>query len=365
MPILRWFKEQGWEVHVAAAGSISFPFVDQKFTIPIQRSPFHQKNLQAYQSLKTIINENTYDFIHCHTPMGGVLTRLAARNARRSGTKVFYTAHGFHFCQGGPLTNWLIYYPVEKILSAFTDCLITINSEDYQLAHTHHFQAKNIEHVPGVGVDTERFKPISIDQKRFQRDRYGYKQEDLLLFYAAEFNKNKNQQMLIRTLSLVKGKIPQVRLLLAGTGPLLDECKNLAERIGVSDNIDFLGYRKDIHEILPICDLGVASSLREGLPVNIMEAMACELPVIATVNRGHKELVQNNKTGWLIENENVNDASSKIISIAKNNDIKQKFGKTGRQMIQTKYSINKVLEHNVSIYTAYMGGAEKREWAVP
>jgi glycosyltransferase EpsD len=365
LPILKWFKEQGWEVHVAAAGSISLPFVDQKFTIPIQRSPFHQKNFLAYQSLKSIINENTYDFIHCHTPMGGMLTRLAARNARKSGTKVFYTAHGFHFCQGAPLTNWLIYYPVEKMLSSFTDCLITINNEDYQLAHTHHFQAENIEHVHGVGVDTERFKPISNDQKRFKRDRYGYKEEDFLLFYAAEFNKNKNQQMLIHTLSLVKEKIPQVRLLLAGTGPLLDECKTLAKRLGVSDNIDFLGYRKDIHEILPICDLAVASSLREGLPVNIMEAMACELPVIATVNRGHKELVQNNKTGWLVENEDVNDASSKIISIAKNNDITQKFGKTGRQMIQTKYSINKILEHKVSIYTAYMGGAEKREWAVP
>jgi glycosyltransferase EpsD len=365
LPVLKWFKEQGWEVHVAAAGSISLPFVDRKFNIPIQRSPFHKKNFQAYQSLKSIINENSYDFIHCHTPMGGVLTRIAARNARKRGTKVFYTAHGFHFCKGAPLINWLVYYPIEKILSTYTDCLITINSEDYQLAQNHRFSAVKIEHVHGVGVDTEKFQPISIKQKLSKREQYGYKKDEFLLFYAAEFNKNKNQQFLIHTLSLVKDKIPQVKLLLAGTGPLLEECKTLAKNLGVSDYIDFLGYRSDIQEILPICDLAVASSLREGLPVNLMEAMACELPVIATRNRGHKELVQNNKTGWLIDKGDLKDAASKILCIADNSSIKLTFGKNGRQMVHNKYSINKILEQKVTIYTAYMEGVEKREWAVP
>ncbi|OOE14594.1 glycosyltransferase family 4 protein [Fictibacillus arsenicus] len=365
LPVLRWFKEQGWEVHVAAAGSITLPFVDQKFSIPIQRSPFHEKNFKAYQSLKSIINKNNYDFIHCHTPMGGVLTRIAARNARKMGTKVFYTVHGFHFCKGAPLTNWLIYYPIEKILSTYTDCLITINSEDYQLAHNHKFSAAKIKHIHGVGVDTERFKPISINKKQSKREVYGYKKEDFLLFYAAEFNKNKNQQFLIHSLALVKERIPQVKLLLAGTGPLLEDCKKLAKDLGVFNFIDFLGYRKDIHEILPMCDLAVASSLREGLPVNIMEAMACELPVIATHNRGHIELVQNNKTGWLIKGGDVNDAASKIISFAENGSLKERIGKTGRQIVHNKYAINKILEQNVSIYTAFMEGAENRGWAVP
>jgi glycosyltransferase EpsD len=365
IPVFKWFNEQGWEVHVAAAGSISLPFVDRKFNIPIQRSPFHKKNFLAYQSLTSIINENNYDLIHCHTPMGGVLTRIAARNARKRSTKVFYTAHGFHFCKGAPLINWLVYYPIEKILSTYTDCLITINSEDYQLAQNHKFSAVKIEHVYGVGVDTKKFQPISIKQKLFKREQYGYKKNDFLLFYAAEFNKNKNQQLLIHTLSLVKDKISQVKLLLAGTGPLLEECKTLAKNLGVFDYIDFLGYRTDVQEILPICDLAVASSLREGLPVNIMEAMACELPVIATRNRGHKELVQNNKTGWLIDNGDVNDLASKILYIADNNSIKLKFGKNGRQMVHNKYSINKILEQKASIYTAYMEGVGKREWAVP
>ena len=159
LPYMKWFKDQGWEVHVAAAGKMDLPFTDQKFDIPIVRSPFNRNNIKAYDQLKKIIDQNDYKMIHCHTPMGGVLARLAARQARKMGTKIIYTAHGFHFCKGAPLANWLLYYPIEKTLSRLTDCLITINTEDYQLAKKK-FKAEKIEHVHGVGVNTEVFKPV-------------------------------------------------------------------------------------------------------------------------------------------------------------------------------------------------------------
>src|SRR5690625_1546271 len=117
LPYMQWFKEQGWEVDVAASGDIHLPYTDQKYSIPIQRSPFRRSNLNAYKQLKEIIHRNNYSIIHCHTPLGGVLTRFAARKARKNGAKVIYTAHGFHFCKGMPITNWLIYYPVERLLS--------------------------------------------------------------------------------------------------------------------------------------------------------------------------------------------------------------------------------------------------------
>ncbi len=137
LPYMKWFKEQGWEVHVAASGEMELPYVDKKYTIPIQRSPLSMKNMEAYRELKEIIDGNQYKLIHCHTPMGGVLARLAAREARKKGTKVIYTAHGFHFCKGAPLKNWMLYYPIEKRLAHYTDCLITINEEDYTLAKKH------------------------------------------------------------------------------------------------------------------------------------------------------------------------------------------------------------------------------------
>ncbi|MBT2657079.1 glycosyltransferase family 4 protein [Bacillus sp. ISL-18] len=360
---LKWFKEQGWEVHVAAAGELILPFVDKKFNIPIQRLPFHKKNIKAYKELKKIIDYNHYNIIHGHTPMGGVLTRVAARNVRKQGTKVIYTAHGFHFCKGAPLINWLLYYPIEKVLASFTDCLVTINQEDYQLAKSHRFKAKSIKHVHGVGVNTDIFKPVTDSQKNNSRKSLGYKLDDFLMFYAAEFNKNKNQKLLIESIALLKDEVPNAKLLLAGDGPLLDECQKLAQILKVEDMIDFLGFRNDIENLLNISDLAVASSQREGLPVNIMEAMACGLPVVANNNRGHRELIQNEKNGWLIENQS-SDFAEKIKLIANNRQLKNELGSNGRKKILTNFSNQKVLGEKSEIYLEQMNELEGNLWAV-
>lgn len=363
LPYLKWFKEQGWEVHLAAAGELKLPFVDEKYNIPVQRSPFHKMNIKAYKELKKIIDEHQFNIIHCHTPMGGVITRLAAKKSRKYGTKVLYTAHGFHFCKGAPLINWFLYYPIEKILSSITDCLITINEEDYKLAKNHRFKAEAIKHVHGVGVNTEVFIPVDETQKNSLRKSLGYKPDDFLMFYAAEFNKNKNQKLLIEALALIKDKVPNAKLLLAGEGVLLQDCQKLARTLMVDDKIHFLGFRNDIENLLKVSDIAVASSLREGLPVNIMEAMACGLPVIANDNRGHRELIQDDKNGWIIEN-NSSDFSKKIIALAKNNELKNDLGMQGRNKIVSAFSIQKVLEEKRSIYLFYMDEMEDVLWAV-
>ncbi|WP_456277294.1 glycosyltransferase family 4 protein [Bacillus sp. AK128] len=362
LPYLKWFKEQGWEVHVAAHGEMELPYVDQKFNLPIQRSPFNRKNLLAFKELKAVIDQNEYEIIHCHTPMGGVLARLAARNARRKGTKVIYTAHGFHFCKGAPLVNWIIYYPIEKFLAQHTDCLITINQEDYELA-TKKLKVPHIEHVHGVGVNTDKFKPLTEKEKPLLKKSFGYKPDDFLLFYAAEFNKNKNQQFLIRAIALIKEEVPQAKLLLAGEGVLQQQCKDLAKELGVLQMVQFLGYRNDIEEILPMCDVAVASSLREGLPVNIMESMACGLPVVAVDNRGHRELV-NNLNGFIILPENLNEFANKLLLLAHDSKVTQSLGSSGRSTVQKSYSISKVLDEKVGIYQTYMNEMEGVRWAV-
>ncbi|MFB5197809.1 glycosyltransferase family 4 protein [Neobacillus sp. KR4-4] len=353
LPYLKWFKEQGWEVHVAASGEMKLPYVDKKFTIPVQRSPFHKMNLRAYHELKKIIEDHQYSIIHCHTPMGGVLTRLAARITRKHGTKVIYTAHGFHFCNGAPLLNWLLYYPIEKVLSSFTDCLITINQEDYLLAKSHRFKAKSIKQVHGVGVNTEIFKPVEESQKNQLRESLGYKPNDFLMFYAAEFNKNKNQKLLIESLALIRDEVPNARLLLAGEGPLLNNCIEIARSLKVDDMIHFLGFRNDIENLLKMSDLAVASSLREGLPVNIMEAMSCGLPVIATINRGHSELVENDKNGYVLCTDDSKNFSLKILDVYKSKELCKKFGLAGTNKMKT-YSLSKVITELKEIYSIYM-----------
>ncbi|ODG91990.1 MULTISPECIES: glycosyltransferase family 4 protein [Bacillaceae] len=363
MPYIKWFKDNGWEVHIAANGENNIHYVDKKFNLPIQRSPFNFKNIRALKDLKNIIDENNYEIIHCHTPMGGILARLAARKSRAKGTtKLIYTAHGFHFCKGAPILNWLLYYPIEKFMAPLSDCLITINKEDYELSNRS-FNIKRIVHIHGVGIDTEDFKPIDELNKKVVRESFGYQPDDFLLFYAAEFNKNKNQQFLLNSLALMKDELLNVKLLLAGEGALLNECKQLANQLGISHMVEFLGFRKDIKEILPMCDVAVGSSLREGLPVNIMEAMSCGLPIIAVDNRGHRELVINNKNGWLVKSNDSTGFSSAIKDLAERKGLKERLGANSRKIIMRKYSIDKVILEKSEVYKSYMKEMEDTMWA--
>jgi glycosyltransferase EpsD len=320
-----------------------------KHNVTFERSPLRFANIRAYFKLKKIIRENNYSLIHCHTPMGGVLTRLAGMAARKKGTKIIYTAHGFHFFKGAPLLNWLIYYPIEKWLSKYTDCLITINEEDYNLALERNFGG-DIRHVHGVGVDLEKFKPITLEHKRVLRNQLGFKENDFLLFYAAEFNANKNQQLLIRSLAEIIKDIPNAKLLLAGHGPLLGRCMKLAATLNVSDKVHFLGYRKDIIELLSISDVVVASSKREGLPVNILEAMASGLPVIATDVRGHRDLIKNGHNGYLVDLNKTVEMSEKIRELYHSTDLTLQMGRNGISKVESRYCIDVVVKMLNSIY---------------
>ena len=159
----------GCEIHVAAKDNLAeknglkLDFVERVFNVPFSRSPKSKDNLRAYKELKKIIDAGNYDVIHCNTPMGGIVTRLAARKARKQGAKVYYTAHGFHFYKGAPKKNWIVFYPIEKFFSRMTDKLITITKEDYELA-SRKFHCQ-VERIHGVGVDENRYHPVSIEEQ--------------------------------------------------------------------------------------------------------------------------------------------------------------------------------------------------------
>ncbi len=306
-PYLKWFKEQGYEVHVASNGDEPIAYCDKHFNLPFERFPFKKNNLKVYNQLKEIINENNYQIIHCHTPVGGVLARLAAKKVRKNGTKVIYTAHGFHFYKGAPLLNWLIYYPIEKIMAKYTDCLITINKEDYEFAKKH-LHAKKIEYVHGVGVSKSKFNfDMTPDEKNELRRTIGLKEKDFVLIQVGELNKNKNQIMAITAMKDLIKDNRNIHLLLVGAGSLENYYKEKINEYNLQHNVHMLGYRKDIPKLLKISNLLLSLSYREGLPVNVIEARMCGLPIIATNCRGSRDIA--NK---VIEMDNVKELSDSI-----------------------------------------------------
>lgn len=349
LPFLKWFKEQGYEVHVATNGDEEIPYCDKKIKISFERSPFKLNNIKAIFQLKKILLKEKYDIIHTHTPMGSVVTRLAAKKVRKQGTRVIYTAHGFHFYKGAPLLNWLIFYPVEKYLSKYTDTLILINKEDYNLAKKKFKKCKDIEYVPGVGIDEKKFDiKITKEDKHKLRQELGLKDTDFVMIYPAELNKNKNQIMLINAMKQLSEKYPDIHLLLPGKDSYNGYYQKVVQENGLDKNIHFLGFRKDIPRLLKISDLAVATSKREGLPVNIMEAMYVGLPIVATDCRGQRNLIDDGKNGFLTDFSS-QKLANKIAEIYNNKKISNRMIKNSHEKIK-EYTLNSILGSMANIY---------------
>lgn len=318
-PLAAMLHEQGCVLHVAARNNLAeknglkLDFAEQVFDVPFQRSPFSPKNLKAYRQLKRIIAEGGYDVIHCNTPVGGVLGRLAAQKARRRGAKVFYTAHGFHFYQGAPKKNWLIWYPVEKLMCRYTDKLITINEEDFRLAQRKF--PMDVCHIHGVGVSTQRYHLHSTEEEMQLRRRENLSANDFVVLCTGELNGNKDQQTLIHAAQLCRDKIPELKVLLAGNGPLKDSLQELIQKNSAEEQIRLLGYRTDLEQVVPTADVIVSCSHREGLGLNLIEGMLCGKPVIAAENRGHRELVAEGVTGFLFPPGDSTALAEKLVKL--------------------------------------------------
>lgn len=353
IPYMRWFKEQGWQVDYCSPGEETVPDCDNQYSISIARSPFSLKNVKAYFELKKILKENNYDILHCHTPMGGVLGRLAANDLRKKHKiKVIYTAHGFHFYKGAPLINWLVYYPVEKWLAHKTDVLITINKEDYERAQT--FKAGKIVYVPGVGVNMGKLGSRT-KSRESKREELSLKSDDFVILSVGEIIPRKNHALMLETLSLLKNKIglENIQFLICGCGILEEVLKKKADSLGIADHVHFLGYRNDIGEICSASDLFVLMSLQEGLSVALMEAMACKVPVICSRIRGNTDLIESGKTGEIVDNK-PSELADAILKLKNDSSLADLYTRNAAETVK-KFDLSSVEPEMRKIYLLEMG----------
>ena len=268
-----------------------------------------KQNMTAYWQVRSKCKKNNYAFIHCHSPIGGVIGRLIAKQTR---TRVIYTAHGFHFFNGAPLKNWIIYYPFERLLSSWTDILITINIEDYKFAKKR-LHAKKTVYIPGIGIDIEKYRRNLTDRVE-KRNEFKLKDKDIMLLSVGELNKNKNHKVIIKALERLIKDNPEytgsLHYFIAGKGELRNKLLTLARRLKV--NLHLLGFREDIPEILNAADIFLLPSKREGLNVSLMEAMASELPCVVSDIRGNRDLIESGKGGYRVQCNSVEEWSIAI-----------------------------------------------------
>jgi glycosyltransferase EpsD len=318
------------------------------YNVPFRRTPFHKDNLKAAMEIRRLVVSEGYDMVHTHTPVASFFTRAALRNI--PGISVLYTAHGFHFYKGAPLKNRILFSCMEKLASRWTDGIITINNEDYQSAGKMKLRRSNaVYYIHGIGVDLGKFRQQTIEEKLRIRKEFGYKENDFILFFAAELNKNKHQDLLIDAVSLLKGRGVSVILLLAGEGELAQFYKKLAKDRKLEENIVFLGFRNDVPTLIKIADATVSSSRREGLPVNVMEAMATGLPLVVTDCRGNRDLVVNGENGFVVDSYDASAFANAVEQLYQNEELRRRFGKQSLEFIR-KYSLEDVLLEMKHIY---------------
>lgn len=354
LPHVKYLSANGFSVELACSdvgGRMddlhrALDGVAQIHTVRLARSPFSPGNAAGFGDLKKIIDGAHWDIIWTNEPVMGVMTRLAARDARRHGTKVFYIAHGFHFYKGAPKKNWLIWYPVEKFMCRYTDKLITINEEDYQLARSK-FPVETC-HIHGAGVSVSRYHPHSAEEEEVLRKEESLSVQDFVVLCTGELNANKDQRTLIDAAVLCRDRIPELKVLLAGNGPLEPALREQIAENHAEGYIRLLGYRTDLERVVPAADVIVSCSHREGLGLNLIEGMLCGKPVIAVENRGHRELIENGVTGYLVPIGDSCILAERLVQL--HNDGNQKeLGQAGYKKVQL-YTDANVQQELVHIY---------------
>jgi len=349
LPYLKWFKEQKWEVHVAAniktAKNKNIKYCDKTHDIAICRSPFKFDNIKAYFQLKNILKEEKFDIINSHTPMGGILARLCGKIHRKSGTKILYTAHGFHFYKGAPFINWLLYYPVEKLLSKYTDALITLNHEDYALARSK-MQAENIYYIPGIGIDINKFSKPDI-VREIKRKELNIPSDAAVIISIGELSKRKNHLAAIKALGKIKSE--KIYYIICGEGRLKESLIKLCKDSGVGNRVMFLGYRTDTADLLHMSDIFLFPSKQEGLPVALMEAMAAGLPCVVSEIRGNVDLISDSKGGYLCGVNDVESYANAVVQLVKSQNLRFGMGEYNKAVIKD-FDISVVMERMFKIY---------------
>jgi len=352
LPYLKWFKEQGFEVHVAFYGDEEIPYADKVWNIPFGRSPFSRSNIVAWRKLRKLFKEYHFEAVHCHTPIAGFFTRLAAAKYRKDGTKVLYTSHGFHFFKSAPLKNWLIYLPAEWGLSLITDGVITINHEDFEYLHKYHF-ANGKHRINGIGLDPERLQVNGSASTAKMRTETGLAEDDFLILYIAEFIDRKNHHFIIKNIPALVQKYPKMKFLFAGRGIKQDKMKGLTKSLNIEDHVSFLGFREDIGRFIKMANMGISSSKHEGLGLGVAEMMFNELPVVVSDDRGHRELVDHEQNGFIFGQNNADQFRYYLSKLYGDKFLRDKIGKAAKRSM-SKFVVDKSLRQMEEIYNRYL-----------
>jgi glycosyltransferase EpsD len=350
-PHIKWLCANGFSVDIAAETRRGYRIGEngEWHELKFARELTSVSHLFTLRKLRNVIRRGQYDLISCHTPIPGALARLAVAGIpRKKRPRVVYMAHGFHFSRKGSLWNWLAYYPAEVALSRLTNALVVINQEDLDHASSPRFRSSAYL-VPGIGVDTNRFHPVTEERRRKVRQELGFEENDFVIMYIGEFIQRKNHQFILACAQELSRTCPNIKIVFVGKGRLGNRLRRIVKRQGLQQIVHFAGFREDVERYAAISDVGISSSRREGLGLGLAEQMACALPAVASCDKGHRELVEDGVNGFLFPQ---GDRASFINAIERLHDspgLRHRMGKHSRRKA-LDFSIEASVEAMGNVY---------------
>lgn len=352
IPHINMLLEKGYHVDCACEIIDGHKLKTEKFLdginfyeVPFRRTPWAFKNIIAFNKLVKLQKQNKYDIIHVHTPISAMVVRMLKIIFPK--VKIIYTAHGFHFYKGSSKMSWLVYGNIEKVLARFTDVLITINNEDFEVAKT--FKCKDVRKINGVGVDSSSFKELTHDEVIKKRKELGFKENDKIFIIIGEHNSNKNQVMLFEVMDEVNKVVNNAKFICIGDGQDFEANKKIVKEKNL-ENVFLLGFRSDVNELVNMSDIVLSLSHREGLPKNILEGLAVGKTILASDIRGNNELVETGVNGLLFDVNDNNDLKEKIIDVCNYNEEFFKNSSINSKKIFEKYDLENIKKDLIKVY---------------
>jgi glycosyltransferase involved in cell wall biosynthesis len=357
LPFADHFRAEGWRIDALANGATSTDALaehfDDRFDVAWSRNPLSPGNVAGSAAkVRDIVRTGGYDIVHVHTPIAAFVTRYALRGLRRAagGPTVIYTAHGFHFHEGGSAISNALYHRAERIAAPWTDYLVTINREDFAAARALRGIAPDrVRYIPGIGVDTARFAPAAVpaEQAALVREQLGATPGQFLLVMVAEFAAVKRHGLALRALADVRDD--RVVLALVGDGPLEADVRAEVKRLGLTDRVHFAGYRRDLPAVFAASDAAILVSEREGLNRSVLEAMASGKPVFGTDTRGITDAVGTDG-GWIVGHDDAAALAAAIDAAAADPDEVARRGAAARERACTEFALDMILAAYDGLY---------------
>ena len=340
-----------FEFVVAAPAGGEFIKAFRQLGIKVYRVPLDRIGVKGFTQLLKIARKEGIDLINSHGKGAGLYARLVGSVL---GVPVVQTFHGLHYDYSNRIARFL-YLTMEKMLAHLTKLVINVSAGQQREGLDMKLFPKSKSRVVVNGIDTQAVDKIKVDRVLFRR-KLGLEPEDFVVTMAARFDPVKGHERFIRLIPDLVNSTQTLKVCFVGSGPRERAMKKLAKDIGVSDAVIFLGERNDVPKILNAVDAFVLPSYHEGMPLAVLEAMACRLPVVGSDVVGIRDLVKDGENGYLVDFNGKVEVIKAFRKLARSPALRLRMGELGRRFVEQDFGIDKFVDATLKVYRQALGG---------